>query len=90
MTQLPPPDEPFPFVFDRACFHCIRRDIPTELQATLRNVSATGTRYLVLTGNANEQRDHGPPSLTEDELRSELDELFDIEFVREFHFEDPG
>ncbi len=90
VTQLPPPDEPFPFVFDRACFHCIRRDLPTALQVTLKNVTATGTQYLVLTGNANEQRDHGPPSLSEDELRSELADLFDLEFVREFYFEDPG
>jgi ubiquinone/menaquinone biosynthesis C-methylase UbiE len=90
VTQLSTPDEPFPFVFDRGCFHCIRRDLPTDLQATLRNVTATGTRYLVLTGNANERREHGPPSLTENELRTELAELFDIEFLREFHFEDPG
>ncbi len=90
VTKLPTLDEPFPFVFDRGCFHCIRRDLPTELQATLQNVTATGTRYLVLTGNANEDREHGPPSLTEDELRSELSGLFDIEFVRDFYFEDPG
>ena len=90
VTQLPPFEAPFPFVFDRGCFHCIRRDLPTELQPTLRHCTAAGTRYLVLTGNANEQRDHGPPSLTEDELRGELAELFDIAFVREFYFEDPS
>lgn len=90
VTRLPPPDEPFPFVFDRGCFHCIRRDLPTRLQDTLRSCTATGTRYLVLTGNANEQRDHGPPALTEQELRQELQELFDIQLLREFYFEDPG
>ncbi len=90
VTQFRTQTEPFPFVFDRGCFHCIRRDMPTELQPTLLNCTASGTRFLVLTGNANEDREHGPPSLTEDELRGELTELFEIELIREFYFEDPG
>ena len=60
--------EPFDFIFDRGCYHCCRRvDLPGWL-ATLRNVTRPGTVYLSLTGNANEQAEHGPPRLTEDEI----------------------
>ena len=60
--------EPFPFVFDRGCFHCCRRERMPILPA-LERATTAGWKMLVLTGNANEERDHGPPLLTEAELR---------------------
>lgn len=81
--------EPFPFVFDRGCFHCCRRERMPILPA-LERATTAGSKMLVLTGNANEERDHGPPQLTEAELREELDGLFTIDSLREFYFEDPG
>jgi methyl halide transferase len=83
--------EPFEFVFDRGCYHCCRRvDLPGYL-ATLQNVTRSGSRYLSLCGNANEQTEgQGPPRVTEDEIRTELGGLFEIDQIREFHFEDPG
>ena len=88
--QTPCPFVPFPFVFDRGCYHCARRDDLPAYLATLDRVTSPGSRYLVLTGNANEQRDHGPPGLHESQIRTELGALFDIEQIRAFHFEDPG
>jgi methyl halide transferase len=83
--------EPFEFVFDRGCYHCCRRvDLPGYLQ-TLENVTAPGTRYLSLCGNANEQTEgQGPPRVTEEEIRNELGGSFEINQIREFRFEDPG
>lgn len=82
--------EPFPFVFDRGCYHCCRRvDLPGWLE-TLQNVTRPGSLYLTLAGNANEQTEHGPPRVTEAEIRADLGGLFDFEFIREFHFEDAG
>lgn len=81
--------EPFPFVFDRGCFHCCRRERMPILPA-LERATRPGSRMLVLTGNANEQREHGPPQLTEAEIRAELSGLFTIDSLREFYFEDPG
>lgn len=81
--------EPFPFVFDRGCFHCCRRERMPILPA-LKRATEPGSKMLVLTGNANEQREHGPPQLTEAELREELTGLFSIDSLREFHFEDHG
>ena len=81
--------EPFPFVFDRGCFHCCRRERMPILPALERATDA-GSKMLVLTGNASEEREHGPPHLTEAELRDELGGLFTIDSLREFYFEDPG
>lgn len=80
---------PFPFVFDRGCFHCCRREKFPILPA-IERATTSGSRMLVLTGNANEQREHGPPQLSEQELREEFERLFDINSIREFYFEDPG
>lgn len=81
--------EPFPFVFDRGCFHCCRRERMPILPA-IERATRPGSKMLVLTGNANENREHGPPQLTEAELRDELGVLFTIDSLREFYFEDPG
>lgn len=83
--------EPFDFLFDRGCFHCARDVDLTKYQATLKKLSKPGTRYLVLTGNANEQTEgQGPPRLTEQQIRDELGGLFEIQFLRPFRFEDAG
>ncbi len=83
--------EPFDFLFDRGCFHCAREMSLTSYQETLKKLSKAGTRYLVLTGNANEQNEgQGPPRLTEQQIRDELGDLFQVEFIREFRFEDAG
>lgn len=83
--------EPFDFVFDRGCFHCAREVDLTRYQETLEKLTKPGARYLVLTGNANEQNDGpGPPRLTDRQIRAELGELFEIQFLREFRFEDAG
>jgi methyl halide transferase len=83
--------EPFDFIFDRGCYHCVRRiDVAGFLQS-LRRLSKPGTRYLVLTGNANEKDPaEGPPRVHEHEIRLDLGELFDIHWIREFRFEVPA
>lgn len=89
VCELPIPDEPFPFVFDRGCYHCCRRDNRSILK-TLERITEPGSRFLVLTGNADEPREHGPPQLTEQQIRDDLGELFAVDFIRSFYFEDPG
>lgn len=90
VSVLPAPEPPFPFIFDRGCFHCVRREDPTVAMQMLECLTASGTKYLLLTGNSNEVREHGPPSLSEAEIRDEFGPLFEIQSLREFHFEDPG
>lgn len=83
--------EPFDFLFDRGCYHCARKVDLEGYRKTLIQLSRPGTQYLLLTGNANEQNDHeGPPRLHEHEIREELGDLFEFEFIREIRFEDAG
>lgn len=82
--------EPFDFVFDRGCYHCCRLvDCQGYLQ-TLRNVTRPGSRVLILAGNANEQSEHGPPRVTESEIREDFAGGWRIVAIREFRFEDAG
>ena len=83
--------EPFDFIFDRGCYHCVRRMNLQGFLKTLERLSRPGTRYLVLAGNANEQTEtEGPPRVTEQEIRDDLGRLFRVERIREFRFEDAG
>jgi len=82
--------EPFAFVFDRGCYHCCRRVDLDGYLGTLRRMTQPGAHVLCLTGNADEQTEHGPPRLTAAEIRDELGRDFHILHLREFRFEDPG
>lgn len=85
------PTEAFPLVFDRGCFHCIRRDVGVDaILETLERVTTVYSQLVVFTGNANEKREHGPPGLFEDEIRTDLGRLFEINHLRPFYFEDAG
>jgi methyl halide transferase len=84
-------ERPFDFIFDRGCYHCVRRENSAVIAvSTLAKFCHAGTKLLVLTGNANEQREHGPPQLTESKIRQELSTEFQIDQLREFYFEDAG
>jgi SAM-dependent methyltransferase len=85
------PLKTFDFVFDRGCYHCARRDNLPGFLATLERVTKSGTKYLLLAGNANEQTEApGPPRVHEHEIRAELGALFIVDWIRPFRFEDPG
>jgi hypothetical protein len=44
---------------------------------------------LVLTGNAREPHEPGPPVVSADEIRAELGRLFAVVRLREFRFDTP-
>ena len=80
--------ESFEFVFDRGCYHAVRRVDVAGFVDTLAHITAPGSIYLMLAGNANEQIDTGIPRVHESEIRNELGPLFDFEWLREFRFHD--
>jgi SAM-dependent methyltransferase len=89
VLELPDEYEPFPFFFDRGCYHCVRSiDVAAYLR-TLERVTAPGSVGLVLTGNAREPspQGQGPPVVSEEELRAELGSVFRIARLREFRFD---
>jgi hypothetical protein len=67
-----------------------RTDVQRFLQ-TLDRLTEPGTLGLVLTGNAREPHDPGPPVVDEAALRQEFGQLFQIVWLREFRFDStPG
>jgi SAM-dependent methyltransferase len=90
---LDPPDlgAPYRFFFDRGCYHVVRRTDVQRFLQTLETIAEPGTLGLVLTGNAREPHDPGPPVVDEATLRQELGQVFQIEWLREFRFDStPG
>lgn len=87
--NLPDLGEPFPFVFDRGVYHALRRIDIAAFRRALQRVTAPGSLYLTLAGNANDApRDHGPPTVHAHELCRELEPLFDLVLLRECRFEE--
>jgi methyl halide transferase len=89
VCALPAPPLPYDLLFDRGCYHCVRGENLTGYVGMLQRVTAPGSKFLLLAGNAREPRDPGPPTVSEEELRAELGGLFDFVWIREFRFEDP-
>lgn len=78
----------FDFVFDRGCYHCVRRENAAGFVASLVSVTHPGSLYLLLAGNADEVREHGPPGVTREEIERELGPYFAIESMTAFRFHD--
>jgi methyl halide transferase len=84
----PPALEPFDLIFDRGCYHGVRRENAARYVETIRRLSKPGTRILILAGNANEPPPHyGPPRVKEEELRADFAADFEIESLRETRFD---
>lgn len=83
--------EPFDVLFDRGCYHCVRRTAAERFVAMLQRVTRPGTMFLLLAGNPNEPHgDRGPPRVAEREMREELGGLFEFLRITEFRFDDTG
>ncbi|WP_417851914.1 methyltransferase domain-containing protein [Thalassoglobus sp.] len=82
--------ESFDLVFDRGCYHCCRRVDLKGYMNTLRTVTQPGSQMLCLCGNPNENEQGGPPRVPEESVRKEFSDLFEINHLRAFHFEDAG
>ena len=87
LLALPDLDGPFDFVFDRGCFHVVRRQGEGAAVRAIAEQVKPGGRLLIMTGNAKEKSEPGPPVLTEAELRGAFVEFFEIEWLRECRFD---
>jgi len=89
LLKLPAGLGPFPFFFDRGCYHAVRRDDAQGYLRTLATITVPGSVGLVLTGNAKEPspEGQGPPVVSEEEIRAELGSHFEIAALREFRFD---
>jgi methyl halide transferase len=84
----PPALGSFDLVFDRGCYHGVRRIDAAGYVETVKTLIRPGGRVLILAGNANQPKPHsGPPRVTETELVSDFAEAFDFEHLREIRFD---
>jgi SAM-dependent methyltransferase len=81
--------EPFPFFFDRGCYHCVRTDDVEAYLRTLCKITRPGSLGLILAGNAREPPPpgQGPPVVTAEQIQAELTPVFEIVALREFRFD---
>ncbi len=77
---------PYDILFDRGVYHCVRTIDLKRFQEFLRKSTRPGSWWLSLAGNAKEDTDPGPPVVSEDDVRVELEPLFDVVELREFRF----
>ncbi|MBN1417688.1 MAG: methyltransferase domain-containing protein [Planctomycetes bacterium] len=82
--------EPFDLIFDRGCYHGVRRMGAAAYVESLRRLSHPGTKVLIVAGNANEERGGGPPRVREEEIRADFGALFDFVWLRETRFDTRG
>ncbi|MHC4201771.1 MAG: class I SAM-dependent methyltransferase [Planctomycetota bacterium] len=80
----------FDFIFDRGCYHGVRRVSATGFVKTVRRLSREGTRFLIVAGNANDTRRGGPPRVKESEIRGDFSKWFDFVWLREARFDSRG
>ena len=78
---------PFDFLFDRGCYHGVRRVDAKGFVAAARALCKPGGQFLIIAGNANEKRHYGPPRVKEKEIRDELTKGFEIQWLRETRFD---
>jgi len=83
----PPPMEPFDFIFDRGCYHGVRRVSATGYVKTVDAVSRPGTRLLMIAGNANEARHYGPPRVDETHLVNDFAKTWDFVWLKEIRLD---
>jgi SAM-dependent methyltransferase len=84
----PPELEPFDLIYDRGCYHGVRRQNAAGYVATLRRLSRPGTQVLILAGNANEPPPHsGPPRVREADIRADFGPWFEFQWLRETRFD---
>lgn len=79
----------FDFVYDRGCYHGVRRTSAQEYVETLRRVTRPGSLVLILAGNANEPGSGGPPRVTEQEIRADFSRDFEILRLDTTRFDTP-
>jgi len=77
---------PYDILFDRGVYHCLRTEDLKAFQEFLKRATRPGSSWLSLAGNSKEDTEPGPPVVSEQEIRKELEPLFDILELREFRF----
>lgn len=74
-------------VFDRGCYHGVRRFAADRYVRSLLRVTHSGSLVFILAGNANEERHYGPPRVTEVQLVNDFAKEFAFLSLRTVRFD---
>jgi len=85
-----PEMEPADLIFDRGCYHHVRKYNAVGYVKSVQGISRPGTRLLLLAGSVKEERRAGPPKIKEDEIRGDFSKQFTIEWLRDIRFDSPS
>ncbi len=84
----PPKLKPFDFIYDRGCYHVVRDKNLLAYLETVRGLSHPGTKFLLLASRVDEHEANATASgVTEEEIRYDFLESFDLEWLREVRLE---
>ena len=86
-TLAPPDLKAFDFIYDRACYHVVRQQKPGAYVETVKGLSHPGSTFLLLSARKDDPLAEGGWGVTEEELRFDFLNLFDIESLREVTLE---
>ncbi len=78
---------PVDLIFDRGCYHHVRKYNAAGYVKSIRGISRPGTRLLLLAGSAKEERRAGPPKIKEEEIRGDFSKQFTFEWLRDIRFD---
>ena len=88
-TKLDDVAGPFDLVFDRACYHCVRRAGQlSDYVKTVERLTRPGARLFILAGNPDAGEAGGPPKVRGAELVGDFERSFRLERLTAFRFED--
>ncbi len=77
----------FDFIFDRGCYHGVRRVSAGGFVKSVNALSKPGTLMLIIAGNANEARHYGPPRVDETELVNDFSKTWDFVWLKEIRLD---
>ena len=83
----PPEIKPFDFIFDRGCYHNVRKHNAADFVKASNKLSKPGTKFMLLAGSAAEKRHWGPPRIKESEIREDFSPSFKIESMKQSWFD---
>ncbi len=91
LANLEAPAEPYELLFDRGCYHCMRRaGLLSAYQAAVGRLLPSGARIVILAGNSDDTVEGGPPKVSAAELCGDFEKLCRIESLAAYRFEDFG
>lgn len=85
---LNPPDmKTFDFIFDRGCYHNVRKHDAAGFVKAVCKMSHPGTSVLIIAGSVKEGKRRGPPMVKEEDIRKDFTDSFKFTWLNDILFD---